>query len=76
MDATIEQLYETFKSFGAIRKDGIQVRSYPVSYSFNDLQKNYLQSLKNLITGSITRLKICEFSGKKELYWVCGIRKW
>ncbi|XP_010425163.1 PREDICTED: putative G3BP-like protein [Camelina sativa] len=29
MDATIEQLYETFKGFGAIRKDGIQVRSYP-----------------------------------------------
>ncbi|EOA25476.1 hypothetical protein CARUB_v10018815mg [Capsella rubella] len=29
MDATTEQLYETFKGFGAIRKDGIQVRSYP-----------------------------------------------
>uniref|UniRef100_A0A1J3JX59 Putative G3BP-like protein n=1 Tax=Noccaea caerulescens TaxID=107243 RepID=A0A1J3JX59_NOCCA len=28
MDATPEQLYETFKGFGAIRKGGIQVRSY------------------------------------------------
>ncbi|KAF8068515.1 hypothetical protein N665_1146s0009 [Sinapis alba] len=28
MDATPEQLYETFKGFGAIKKDAIQVRSY------------------------------------------------
>ncbi|XP_010527973.1 PREDICTED: ras GTPase-activating protein-binding protein 2 [Tarenaya hassleriana] len=28
MDATPEQLHETFKHFGAIKQDGIQVRSY------------------------------------------------
>ncbi|CAH8319880.1 unnamed protein product [Eruca vesicaria subsp. sativa] len=28
MDATPEQMFETFKGFGAIRKGGIQVRSY------------------------------------------------
>ncbi|CAD5318042.1 putative Ras GTPase-activating protein-binding protein [Arabidopsis thaliana] len=52
MDATIEQLYETFKSFGAIRKDGIQVRSYPekkncigfVAFENGEAVKNVFQA--------------------------------
>jgi len=35
MDATPEQLNETFKGFGAITKDGIQVRSYRVGCLLN-----------------------------------------
>ncbi|VVB04010.1 unnamed protein product [Arabis nemorensis] len=52
MDATPEQLFETFKGFGAIRKGGIQVRSYPekrncfgfVAFENSEAIKNVFQA--------------------------------
>ncbi|XP_010476397.1 PREDICTED: putative G3BP-like protein [Camelina sativa] len=56
MDATPEQLNETFKGFGAIKKDGIQVRSYRlkgncfgfVTFESAEVTKLVLQAHKEL----------------------------
>lgn len=34
MDATVDQLVQTFSRFGAIKPNGVQVRSYKVSLMF------------------------------------------
>ncbi|CAN8305294.1 unnamed protein product [Cochlearia groenlandica] len=56
MDATPEQLNETFKGFGTIKKDGIQVRSYRmkgncfgfVTYETVEAVKSVLQAHREL----------------------------
>ncbi|CAL9248776.1 unnamed protein product [Arabidopsis halleri] len=76
MDATIEQLYETFKGFGSIRKDGIQVRSYPekkncigfVAFENGEAIKNVFQAHKETpIKIGNRRASIEEKRGKNDV---------
>ncbi|XP_010523494.1 PREDICTED: ras GTPase-activating protein-binding protein 2-like [Tarenaya hassleriana] len=50
MDATPEQLHETFKHFGAIKQDGIQVRSYKQKWNcFGFVAFESAEAVKNVL---------------------------
>lgn len=69
MDATPEQLNETFKGFGAIRKDSIQVRSYRVSSFFFGFNESFFRHKEK----SMNRFLIF-LSAEGKLFRLCDIR--
>jgi hypothetical protein len=70
LDATVDQLVQTFTRFGAIKPNGVQVRSYKVSLMFI-LVKLGVENcfLKLYLFVYVAHL----YTARKELFWFCGI---